>query len=74
MMKRLFFFLCALLSVTKLPAQVSSEVEMADGLRASGMIYVVVVVIATIFIGLLFYLYTIDKRISKIEKIKSSKN
>ena len=73
-MKRLFFFLCALLCVIKLPAQVSSEVEMADGLRASGMIYVVVVVIATIFIGLLFYLYTIDKRISKIEKIKSSKN
>lgn len=74
MMKRLFLFLCALLSVFKVSAQVTSDVAMADGLRSSGMIYVVVAVMVTIFIGLLFYLYSIDKRVSKIEKIKSSKN
>lgn len=74
MMKRLFLFLCALLSVFRLPAQVTNDVAMADDLRSSGMIYVVVAVMVTIFIGLLFYLYSIDKRVSKIEKIKSSKN
>ncbi len=74
MMKRLFFFLCALLSVFRVPAQVTSDVAIADGLRSSGMIYVVVGVMVIIFIGLLFYLYSMDKRISKIEKIKSSKN
>lgn len=55
-------------------AQPEVSVEMADGLRASGMIYVVVCVIGIIFIGLLFHLFNIDRRISKIEKTKSFKN
>lgn len=46
------------------------NVEMADTLRASGKIYVVVAVIAVVFIGLFVYLYTIDRKISKIEKDK----
>ena len=44
--------------------------EMDDLLRSSGKIYVVVVVIAVIFIGLAIYLFSIDRRLKKIEKEK----
>lgn len=48
-------------------SQVNNAVEMATGLRSSGKIYVVVAVISVIFIGLLAYLFSIDKRLKKIE-------
>ncbi|HYH56200.1 MAG TPA: CcmD family protein [Anseongella sp.] len=46
----------------------AQDVEMADALRQSGKIYVVVAVIAVIFAGLAIYLFSIDKKVSKIEK------
>jgi CcmD family protein len=51
-------------------AQNSNGVDMASELRASGKIYVVVMVIAVIFIGLAIYLFSIDNRLKKIEKQK----
>lgn len=46
--------------------------EMADGLRQSGKIYVVVIAVVIIVAGLLFYLISLDRKVSKIEKeIKS---
>lgn len=71
------FFLTLILCCTVLSgafAQGTAEVEMADTLRSSGMIYVVVSVISIIIIGLLIYLFSMDRRIGKIEKSKSSKN
>lgn len=56
---------CLLLSPYSCFAQ---EVEMAEQLRSSGKIYVVVAVISVIFIGLVIYLFSIDRKISKIEK------
>ena len=44
------------------------EVEMADALRENGKIYVVVVIIAIIFIGLAGYLINLDRKINKLEK------
>jgi CcmD family protein len=46
----------------------AQDVEMADVLHENGKIYVVVGVIAIIFIGLVVYLITIDRRLTKIEK------
>ena len=46
----------------------AQDVEMADILHENGKIYVVVGVIAIIFIGLVVYLITIDRRLTKIEK------
>jgi uncharacterized membrane protein len=46
----------------------SQEVEMAEVMRSNGKIYVVVAVIATIFIGLMIYLFKIDRRVSKLEE------
>ena len=46
----------------------AQNVEMADIMRSNGKIYVVVAVIALIFIGLMVYLYRIDQRVKKLEK------
>ena len=46
----------------------TSSVEMADGLRSSGMIYVVVSVMSVILLGILVFLFSIDKKVSKLEK------
>jgi hypothetical protein len=46
--------------------------HMADGLRASGKIYVVVAVVVTILAGVIIYLVQIDKKISRMEKEASS--
>ena len=45
-----------------------NSVEMADGLRASGKIYVVVGVVFIIFIGLVGYTVSIDRKLNRIEK------
>jgi hypothetical protein len=47
------------------------DVEMADQMRAEGKIYVVVAVVLIIFVGMILYLISLDKKISKIEKEKS---
>ena len=57
--------------LTFLQAQ-AQEVEMASGLRSSGKIYVVVIVIAVIFIGLIVYLFSIDRRVKKLENREDS--
>lgn len=45
-----------------------SKIEMADELRSSGKIYVVVAVMLLLFVSFIVYLFTIDKRLKKIEK------
>jgi CcmD family protein len=69
-MKKFTVLLLLILSFATAFAQQSQPVEMADALRSSGKIYVVVVTIVIIFAGLAFYLFSIDKRLKKIEKEK----
>ncbi len=45
-----------------------TQPEMADLMRANGKIYVVVLVLATIFAGIIAYLVRLDRKITKIEK------
>lgn len=44
------------------------QVEMADKMRESGKIYVVVAVLVTVFIGIIIYLISQERRLKKIEK------
>lgn len=44
------------------------KVEMADDMRSSGKIYVVVAVCLTILIGLFTYVFMLDKKVSRFEK------
>ena len=50
------------------PSLFAQEVEMAEGLRSSGKIYVVVTVLVIIFIGLFIYLMSIDQKLNKLKK------
>ncbi|MCD6064696.1 MAG: CcmD family protein [Flavipsychrobacter sp.] len=45
-----------------------TQPEMADAMRSNGKIYVVVLVLATIFAGIIAYLVRLDRKITKIEK------
>jgi hypothetical protein len=51
-------------------AQGSSEyqIEMADAMRASGKIYVVVLVIGIVFTGLFIFAIRTDNKVTKLEK------
>ena len=49
-------------------AQNLDVVEMADAFRSEGKIYVVVAVLSTILLGIGYYLWTIDRRLSRMEK------
>jgi len=68
---RKILFLALLLSASiSAFAQQSQQVEMADVMRSSGKIYVVIAIIVIIFTGLAVYLFSIDRRLKKIEKEK----
>ena len=67
-MKKLVFLVAMLFCFVAANAQAGQDVEMADALRASGKIYVVVVTIVIVFIGLAVYLFSMDRRLRKIEK------
>jgi CcmD family protein len=59
----LFFTLAANLVMAQ-----PQNVEMADLLRESGKIYVVVAVLIIIFLGISVYLFMIDRKLNKLEK------
>ncbi|EHQ29397.1 CcmD family protein [Mucilaginibacter paludis] len=67
-MKKFLFLILSLLTTATVFAQDNKGVEMADAMRSSGKIYVVISVICIIFIGLAVYLFSIDRRLKKIEK------
>ncbi len=57
----LFSLFCSTLTMAQ-------DVEMADVMRSNGKIYVVVAIIAILFIGLMIYLIRIDKKVQKLEE------
>ena len=67
---RFFQFLLPLLLLAPLAFAQAPEAApaMADDLRASGKIYVVVAVVAIIVAGLLAYLISLDRKVSRLEK------
>ena len=64
---RLIFLLVALCINTVSFAQ-AKEVQMADTMRSNGKIYIVVAVCLTILIGLFLYVFSLDRKLSKLEK------
>lgn len=57
-----------LMQVVSLSAQNSSTVEMADALHQNGKIYIVIASVVIIFIVLFLYLFSIDRKVSRIAK------
>lgn len=71
MMKKVStLLLLIIISTFNALAQSSSGVEMATALRSSGKIYVVVAAIVIVFVGVVAYLVSIDRKLSKLEKKK----
>lgn len=64
--KNLLFLLAILL----ININANAQVEMADRLKEDGKIYVVVLVMLTVFIGMVIYLISLDRKIRNIEKNK----
>jgi len=69
------FILCATAGTKSVQAQATpnaiadqTNVEMADTLRQDGKIYVVVAVLVTVLGGILIYLVSLDRKVSKLEK------
>jgi CcmD family protein len=70
-MKKVTVLLLLVMSfVSAFAQQTQAPVDMAEELHKSGKIYVVVLTIAIIFVGLAIYLFSIDRRLKKIEKEK----
>lgn len=67
-MKFILTILLSLISVATF-----AQPEMADALYENGKIYVVVAVVAVIFAGIIIYLISIDRKVSKIEKQLNNK-
>lgn len=61
-------YLIALLLLSPLFLHAQQPVEMADKMRSEGKIYVVVAILLVILIGLIAYLFMLDRKITRLEK------
>jgi hypothetical protein len=72
-MKRLFSILVLTISFVAAFAQ-PEQAEMADVLRSNGKIYIVLGVVMIVLGGLFIYLFSIEKKVKKLEeKIENEK-
>lgn len=77
MNKKIFFLILSFCSLFLLQAQPTGEapVEMADDFYSEGKVYVVVVVVSLVVIGMIIYLFSLDKKLNRLEKeINNRKN
>ena len=72
-MKKILSLLILLFTSLTLFAQ-NTAIAMADELRNNGKIYIVVICIVIILIGLLLYLFGLDRRLKMLEKNSTGKN
>jgi fluoride ion exporter CrcB/FEX len=63
MSKKLILAFCLTICTASTFAQ---EVQMADKFREDGKIYVVIAVLVTILLGILFFLFLLDKKVTKL--------
>ena len=69
--RKIVYSLALLLSF--LPSFAQQDVPMADNLRSEGKIYVVVIMILIVLAGLIIYLFLMDKKVKKLEKLVSER-
>jgi uncharacterized membrane protein YciS (DUF1049 family) len=72
-MKSIFATFLMLLTSLPIFAQ-NSPSALTETLYGSGKIYVVVICVGVILFGLLLFLFTVDRRIKKLENKSSTKN
>lgn len=57
-----------LLSVTVQAQEATAGADNADLMRSNGKIYVVIAVVLAILLGLFFYVFSLDRKITRMEK------
>jgi len=57
------------LAVSAQTEPTAGQPEMADVLRSNGKIYVVVTALVIIFTGIVIYLFSLNAKLSKLEKL-----
>ena len=72
-MNKFFKALLVLFITAPFTVNGQDQVAMADQLRSEGKIYVVVTIILIVLGGLIFYLFLMDKKVKKLEKMISDK-
>ena len=64
-----YILLVPIMVVASLSQAWAQNAEMADAFRAEGKIYVVVAVILIVLVGLFVYLFMLDRKLSKLERM-----
>ncbi|MDB5211650.1 MAG: CcmD family protein [Sediminibacterium sp.] len=64
---RIIFVLMLAMFTAVAQAQ-TTDADTAGVMRSNGKIYVVVAIVITILLGLFFYVFSLDRKISKLEK------
>lgn len=65
-MRTILTLILSLMSTASVWAQ-GNDIEMAEMMRSEGKIYIVIGVLMIIFIGFIFYLIRLDRRVTKME-------
>ena len=68
MIKQLSILLFMLMALVSNAQEATNGPDMADNFRADGKIYVVIAVLATIFICVVVYLAVIERKLKKLEE------
>ena len=68
MIKKIVLFFLVMISFITNAQETMTEPSMADNFRAEGKIYVVIAVMATVFLCVLLYLIVIERRLKKLEE------
>lgn len=68
LLRKIILFSLYLFFATNISAQDSLNNTNTDFMNSNGKIYVVMAVVVVIVLGLFIYLFSIDRKISKLEK------
>jgi Na+/proline symporter len=66
--KGFLFFVFACIQIIANAQAVATDANSNDLMRSNGRIFLVMTIVVFIVIGLLLYVYSLDKKISKLEK------
>ncbi len=69
-----YLSLIAIMVAANAPQAMAQNAEMADAFRAQGKIYVVVAVVLIVLAGLIVYLFMLDRKLTKLERMIDEKS
>ena len=72
-MKTTIKYLLSLFFMTAAHVTSAQNVEMADTFRSEGKIYVVVAIVLIVLVGLILYLFLMDRKMTKLERMIQEK-